>query len=704
MAVLNNIRKRSFVLIMVIALALFAFILADLFRNSGAISEKSGNLIGLVGDEEISREEFARQVEAANQGGRAGSTTQTVNRVWDATVRQLVLENQFEELGIQVGEAQINAMLQQQLAGNPNFSNEAGIFDQNKLREYVSTLKATSPEAYQSWLQYEENVATNAKSQIYFNMIKAGIGATLFEGEQAYQLENSSVDIEYVQLGYDTINDEEVEVTKAEIEAYLKKNVERYKAEATRDIQYVYFEDKPSLDDDNQTKAGVESVLKDKIEYNDVTKLNDTVQSFVDVGDVESFVNEYSDVKYDGRFKFKKDLPRAFADTIYALEEGALFGPYKDNGSWNVSRIVETKQLPDSVRSSHILIAYQGAVRSQAERTKEEAEQLADSLFNIVKANKRKLAELAPQFSDDSSNKDKGGDLDFTAYGRMAPEFNDYIFENKIGDLDLVETVFGYHIINITDQKNLQKALKVATVSRAIESSEKTTSDLFTEATSFEMSAKKDGFTEALGEEYKARPVKGVKSLDENIPGVGAQRNIVQWAFNEETKVGDIKRFDVNGGYVVAQVSAAKEKGTQNADDAALLVTPILKNKKKAELLKKRMSGKSLEEIAKDEGANIKESKSLNLTNPSLSGSGFEPKVAGVAFGLEEGEMSNAIEGTRGVYKVKVVKKTVAPGLDNYQVYAVQQTNKRTTPAVTNNVVNALKKTIEIEDNRAKFY
>ena len=259
MAVLNKIRQQSVVLIIVIAMALFAFVLADVFQNGGMSTQKSQNVIATVNGEEISREDFAIQVDAyqRNMGANA-STAQAVNQVWEFKLRETLLEEQFEELGIQVGEAQVRRMLAMQLGNNPNFTNQAGMFDNMRLQEYVANLKATSPEADQQWVNYENSVAESARENIYYNLIRAGVGATLLEGEQAYRLENDNVDLRFVQVPYSSIPDSEVKISKDEITAYVKKNSKRFKSEKARDIQYIVFAEEASTEDEAEFRGMIE--------------------------------------------------------------------------------------------------------------------------------------------------------------------------------------------------------------------------------------------------------------------------------------------------------------------------------------------------------------------------------------------------------------------------------------------------------------
>lgn len=706
MAVLNKIRQRSVFLIIIIALALFSFVLADLFRNGGAISQKAENAIATINGKDIDRTEFAKKVELASRSfGGGTSSIQAVNYVWNQEVKETVFEEQFEELGIIAGEDQVNLLLEESLATNPTFQNEAGVFDKAKMQEYVANVKATSKEAYQQWLDFEVNVSKGAKEQTYLTMIKAGVGSTLKEGELEYKMENDNVDIKYVQLPFSGIEDAKVEVSDAEIKSYINKHASQYKAEPSRSIHYVLFNEVASVEDENQVKSEIASLLEDKVEFNATTKGTDSVFGFKNIDNAKEFVNQHSALKFDESFKFKKDLPAIVADTLYNLGIGGVYGPYKDGDYIKISKVVAQKQMPDSVQASHILVSWEGlGTAGETKRTKEEAKVLADSILKVTKADKAKFTELAKEFSADNSSKDKGGDLGYFTPGRMVPAFNTYCFENKVGDQGIVETQFGYHVIHIEDQKNEQKAIQVATVSQKIEPSEKTINNIFTETTKFQISAKDKDFEEvAKGSELTVRPVNNIKELDENIPGLGAKRTIVQWAFNEDSKVGDIKRFDIPEGYAVVQLTAKADKGEMSVADASPLVKPILLKEKKAEMLKNKISGSSLDAIAQSQGQTVKVASALNMKTPTISGAGTEPRVVGTAFALEPGKISTPIIGNNGVYVVEVTKKTPASGLDNYMSYA-SQLSKTQAGAVSTKVFEALKEAAEIEDRRSKFY
>lgn len=263
MAVLNKIRQRSVFLIIIIALALFSFVLADVIRNGGLSSGNSQNVIATVNGKDIDRQEFAQQVEnfERNMGGNM-STTQAVNRIWDERLRQVIIEEQIEELGIRAGDGQVTNLVRTQMANNPNFLNEAGMFDENRLREYVANLKASSPQAYEQWVQFTDNLRETAKINNYYTMVGAGIGATEKEGELAYQFQNNNVNLKYVQIPYDKIPHSEAQVSKSEISDYIKSHPEEFKKEASRSIQYVVFDETASNDDKTESQDALKKTSR----------------------------------------------------------------------------------------------------------------------------------------------------------------------------------------------------------------------------------------------------------------------------------------------------------------------------------------------------------------------------------------------------------------------------------------------------------
>lgn len=714
MAVLNKIRQRSLFLILIIALALFSFVLADLFQNSDALMAKSQNVVATINGKDITREDFLQKVEIAQQrAGASATNTQVMNSVWEQEVRQAVMETQYDALGITIEKDQMRDLLKTAMATNPEFVNEAGLFDEDKLNEFIANLKELSPQpgfiggqplTFNDWVNYERQLASNALSQNYFNLVKAGLTGTLAEGALEHKLQGDKVDIKFVQIPYASIADSTVSVSKSDITAYINKNKKQFKVDASRDIRYVEFKEAATVEDENAIKEALNALLNDREEYNEGLKTTETIAGFKTTKDHEDFVNANSDIKFDGRFVFKSDLPSSISDNIFNLNVGEVYGPYKDNGFFKISKLVAVKQIPDSAKVRHILIPFKGSQSATPDvvQTEAEAKATADSLLSVLKTNKSKFGDFVKTFSSDQGSVENGGRYDWHPYNTMVPEFNDFEFEGKVGDLGIVKTVFGFHIIEIEGQSDTKKAVQVATIARKIEPSEATVSKVFRDASNFEINAASGDFQDLANENnYTVRPVNGIKVLDENIPGIGNQRPIVRWAFEEESRVGDVKRFTTSTGYVAVQLVAKHKAGLQSVEEASAIAIPAIRKEKKAKLIRDRVSATNLEDLAAAENTTVRTAMAVTMTSPVLSGAGREPIIVGAAFGLKEGETSSLIDGANGVYMLQVTKYTPAVELDNYQSYA-NQVEARKVAVVTSKLYSALKEAADIEDNRAE--
>ncbi|MEB8346701.1 SurA N-terminal domain-containing protein [Flavobacteriaceae bacterium KMM 6898] len=706
MAVLENIRKRTTILILIIGLALFAFVISGVFSSNGFSDGKVGSSVAEINGEEVSIDEFRQKVEAASRRyGPQASSMQLVNSVWDQEVRNMVLGQQFEELGIDIEQDQIVNYISSNPAysESPQFLNESGVFDQNKFREFIADLKANNPAQYEIWLQEEKAIIQMAKEQTYFNLVRAGVGATLKEGEFDYKLANDKVDLSYVRVPYTSIADSTIEVSKKEIENYISAHKKDFKQEEARDIRFVYFEEKASLEDENAVKEEIVKLLDDTIEYNSTTDANDTIVGFRKSTDLTAFLDRNSDLKYDTIYKAKNDLPAKFADSLINLSIGEIYGPYRDGEFFKFSKMV-SKKPKGSVKASHILISFAGAERANPEvqRTREEAEKEAKELLIEAKKDGVVFAELARDKSDGPSAP-RGGDLGYFQEGVMTEKFNDVAFNNSVGYVGLVETEFGFHIVKVDDKQDIYR---IATLARQIEPSEETSNKLFTDATKFEMETadSKETFAAlAKSNDYAVRPVNKIKAMEENLPGLSAQRPVVQWAFNSDTKVGDIKRFNINNGYAVVQLTATYKEGVMSPEDASVIVLPKIRKDKKAARIMEANKGKSIDALAKDNNVSMATASSLTMLTPTIPGAGREPLVVGRAFALDKGKTSGLIKGETGVFMVTVTNKEEAPKLENYSTYAnnVKAANEA---KVNNSVFTALKDKAEIEDKRSIFY
>jgi peptidyl-prolyl cis-trans isomerase D len=697
MAVLSNIRQRSGLMIAVIAFALFAFIIGDLF-SSGGFSSTSKD-VGSINGKDISFEDFRIKVSNVEKSGQGITSTAAANRVWEQEVSLALLTSEFDKLGLRVGEKHIMEILKvdQNIGKNPMFLNAVGMFDNAKFNEYFKS----NPNQAQYLKDIEKDAELNSKFQMYNTLIKSAVYTTVSEGKLKYEMEADKVSFTYVGGLYSTIKDSDVKVTDAEVLEYMKKNEKRFKADESRELEYVLIEDKASKEDEDEVKRKINTLLSGSVVFNQATGKNDTLAGFKAATNTIDFVNSNSDVAYDSTYIAKKDLPAIDAEQLYNLAPGAVYGPYIFGKYYCISKSMG-KKLGVNAKASHILISYEGTQvpNKKEERTKEEARAKAETIIAQVNANPDSFLMLAFTNSDDSSAQ-QGGDLGYFGPNQMVKPFNDFVFNNSIGKVGLVETAFGFHIIKITDK---QDGIRLATVAQKMEASEATSDKMFAQATKFEIDAADKDFNKvAKGLGLTVSPAVPVKAMDENFGPLGNQRSIVRWAFEGDSKVGAVKRFEVaNVGHVIARVKSIDDSGLVPVTQARSYVESILKNKKKAELIKAKMTGTSLEAIAKATGSTVLQADDVTLENPVLVGGiGSEPKVVGNAFALVANKLSAPIEGNTGVYVVKNIKTVKAPALKEHAAYVAKL--KAQAAGDVNRVLPALKDVAEIKDNRKEF-
>ena len=705
MAVLGKIRQRSIFLILVIGMALFAFVISGVFDGSSSNAGPT-DPIAVVNDEEIDVTFFRQMVEQTERAYNY-STLQSVNLVWNQALRNTIFDQEFEKLGIDAGKDQLEQIISSDEAviNNPNFQNEAGFFDFGIFTDYIAQMRIQEPAAYENWKAQEQSIIGVAKQRIYLDLIKASGGMTESEAKALYHFENDNINIEYVQVPFDIIPDSLVTVTDAEVKQYIKNHEQEYERAASRNLQFISFDEAPTEDDLAAIRLRLEGLKDERIAYNDVSKLTDTIEGFRMTKNIIDFVDRYSEIPFDSVYRPRGEYNNEYADILFGLDVGEVFGPYRDGRFFKISRLLDRKENA-SLRASHILIAFEGATRAPATvtRAKEEARIEANRVLRLARRGNDNFEELAREYSD-GPTKNRGGDLGFFQEGQMATEFFNFVDKNRVGRIGLVETEFGFHIIRVTDKDDLALIADVANEAIA---SDQTANEVFRSATKFEMESNdlNDFIAVAEKNNYEVRPIKQVTELEENMPGLFNQRQIVRWAFDDDTKVGDIKRFSLTagGGYAVVQLTAANQKGLATVDEVGFQVRRKIIQDKKAALIKKQFQDiDSLETLAENEDLTLETASAINQKNPTLVGAGNEPYVVGAAFVMEEGAVSELIQGELGLYKVKLLKKNIAETLDDYQQYSKEYLRDASF-TLLENVFLALESYADIDDNRSLYY
>ena len=703
MAVLGSLRRNSFVLIAVIGMALFAFVIAGVFDGNSFQSQEP---IGKINGEKLSLDDFRNKVDVFKKSYNFGDL-QSINSAWDQTVRTQLFNQRIKELGINSGKDHLEFFISNNpnFAENPRFLNDAGLFDIELFTAFISELKDFDPQGYNQWSLQESEFKNQINTDTYLNLVFSGLNSNIFEAEREFLKSNELIDISFVKIPYESIDDSLVPISNSEVSKYIKNNPSDFEQEESRDIHYVLFDEKPSKRDERELRSRLSELLIEKEEFNQVSKLNEVIPSFLTTNDINLYLDENSDIPFDTIYRPKGFFPSSQGELIFNLNKNKTYGPYVDGEYFKVTKLLDKKN-DGNARASHILISYSGAEGStpQINRTKDQARKEAIRILGLVRLNSNNFSTLALENSDGPS-KTNGGDLGFFQEGMMTKSFNDFVFKNRVGRVGLVETEFGFHVIKITAKEDL---VKVATLALRNIPSDKTSDSIFNITSKFEIELSSSGNITDVAEKNKIefKTQNNINRLDHDLPGLPNQRRLVQWLFNDDTSINDYQRFDVsNGGYVIAQLIDKKDEGLQSNELALLNVLPILKNEKKAEIIiNNNKSISSLEELAKSNNTEIFNVDAINKNSPVVSQAGYEPGLIGKSFSLELNQVSDLFVGETGVYMVRLDKKNNSSSEPNSFIPFQKQITSKYRSNLDFAVLESLKESADIDDNRSAYY
>lgn len=665
MAILGQIRNRPWLLMGIIAVAMLAFVV-----NPDSLEKLFGakpGVYGKVNGDEISKEDFDDQLfilqQQAQQQGQP--TTGLEEQAWQMLVQSKLIQQQFDKMGFTLTEDMFWNQLQYDpmFAENKENFDAKGNFKVQEIKKQVEEVQKTgNVEMYNNWLKTRKSIEYRMMARQLFANISTGITVSKKEAEEMIKQRDQVADIDFVKVDYMTYAQKNpVKVTTQDLADYIKKHPVMYKRDASRNIGLVHFPAAPSAADD----AAVQSEINKLFSVG--SEMSDGKESFQNTTNDSMFVSLNSDLPFNPQYFSAEQLPVSIKDKVATAALGTTFGPYKEQNFYVVSKLLD-KKASDSSLSKHILIAYKGSERSTASRTKEEAKKIADDLYAEIKGNPAKFAE-GLKLSDEPNAAERGGSVGWTTPATpFAPEYLSFLANNAKGSTGLVETAFGYHIINIEDKKAGAMSYKVANLVKAVKPSDKTENEINTKATKFIQQIQGKSFNDfsniAKKNNYQFSNPKEVGRFQGQLPGLGTDKDeeIIAWAFNKRRNKGDTEIFTVEGtgDRVVAFVNGVQDAGTADPEAVREQVEPIIKNK----LLAKQIADKitaakatSLDQIAKLFGT-AKQSAQVNLLSPQIAGA-MEPKVAGASFGVAKGKVSNPVEGQTGVYVVLKKSQTI---------------------------------------------
>ena len=704
MAAIEKIRRHSGLLIAIIGLALLAFVLQDLFQSQGRNREYN---IAVVDGEKIPYQDFETQKEK-NMENRRGSgnltsaeTYSIYNSTLDEMVKKHIMTKEYEAVGINVSS---DELYDQFMGETPHewvvqsFRNADGSFNREMMEYYLQNLNSFSADARVQWMDFERAVKENCLEKKFNNLVKASYFVPTKLADKYYQNKNVKASADVIALRYNNIPDSTVVVTDKDNKAFYEENKYRYETDERRDIEYVVFEIKPSLEDRQEALKNVQNLKAD----------------FVATDNPINFVNANSDMRYDSTWMGRKDVSQQIEHAIFDSGNGVgyVFGPYEDEDAFNLVRIVDLQERSDSLRASHILISYAGARNSQDTISKEEAESKAKGLLEELKRNPKNeglFAELAGLYSSDPGSKEKGGDLDWFTDGVMVTPFNEFVMNNPVGTMDIVETDFGYHIIKVTGKTTPQPKARLAFLKHEITSSTKTYQSIFAEANKFVTENKNyDQFNAAIEEQgLTKRTMPRMNAATYQIAGIDNPREIVRWAFKNDTKIGDISSiFDMDNMFVVAALTNIVPEGYAPLSVVADQAKYQILNKKKGEIAVDKMKayGNDENRMINELGAESTSVSDISIDSRVLGNFGVEADVIGTILGMKEGEQVGPMAGNSSAFIVKNVKIVKPETPSDYSDILREKTSQFNNKVLNGSIYNALKNNAKIEDNRAKFY
>ena len=683
---LESIRNRSGLLMVVIGVALVAFIMMDLMSSQkGGVSADLA--VGEVHGEEIDVQEFEarvqRQFDVQKQNNPSIELAQVRNSVWTLLTRELVFQKEYDASGIAVCNEELFDMIQ---GPDPyptikeSFTNpETGTFDRARLLQYLKEDMDNDPtgQARAQWVQFEDALYKERLNRKYSNAIAKGLNFSNYEAAQSYQAQSEVRNVSYVAISYRSIADSLVPLTDKELYDYINTNSENYQQDASRTLEYVVFSVNPSKEDDAAALDWAKDIKED----------------FAGAEDNEAFIRRYSDGTNNRMIYADKETLDVSTLPLFDLAEGTVIGPFKEGrNNYRLAKLVDVQNRPDSVQARHILL------------TDANAQNTADSLKNLIEQG-ASFSKLAESFSQDPGSASSGGDLGWFPEGRMVAEFNDACFSGKRGKLQVVASQFGIHLIEVTKRSKSVKKVKIAFVDRNVVPSNETYQEIFTQAGKFaaENSNSEQFDQSAMENNLSKRIADNLLESSQTISGLDNPREMIRWAYEAQVgQVSDVMEF--GNKFVVATLTQVKEEGMQELEEVRASVEVIVRNEKRAEMLINQLSGVTdLNTLSGDYAVEVKTVEGMTFNNNNVAGLGEDAAFVGAAFAVPEGAVTAAFAGLNAVYVVRVDQVITAPAItDNSSFSQVSKINLQN--RANNEAYQALEELAEIQDNRAKFY
>lgn len=700
MALLGKIRSKGVLLMVVVGVALFAFIIGDAFTHGGSFFNKSQETVAEILGENININDYSASIDQMVEvykieTGQSDLSEEIVEQlrtsVWESLLNEKILYAEAEKLGLSVGAEELSDYL---IGNNTHpiimqrrsFANENGQFDRQALVQFLNSLDQQPANeqmaqeikrAKSYWLFWERNVKMAVLQEKYNALIGKTVTANSLDAKLNFEASKYNMDVNYVVQPYFTIPDADIKVENNEIKDRYNKQKEQYKQEAYRSLAYVVFNIKPSEDDYKEAKEWMDKLAPE----------------FIATNDVAAVVNSNSDVMYDGRNYSAATVPARLKDFAFGSATGAIYGPMFENDTYTMARVMETGiNQADSAKVRHIFLVDSAQVK-------------VDSIVNAIKGGAN-FGELAAKYSAVPQTAANGGEIGWlTVNDRgVEKEIIDNAFGKAVNEVFTIKNAQGVQIMQVMERTPARPKVKLAILERKVIASSRTYSTIFNQAKQFAAELKGDNFEKKAEEKsLVVRFANETQATAARIADIPQSRQIIRWAFqNSKNEVSDV--FDCGTQYVVAMNKAVGDKGYAPITKVQEQIRAEIIRDKKADILIKKMAGKSsLDALASELQSDVKTAEAVNFSSFQFGGAGFEPALIGRATTLELNKLSTPVKGNSGVYVLQVTNK-VDNGMTFDPVMSKMQLNARTSYTLPYSVLQNLRNNADIVDNRIKFF
>ena len=697
MAVLEKIRvKLGIFITVVIALALLSFIIDPSTLQSVSATMSSKYDVGEINGKTVSYNEFQKDVEyytSINEmmtGTTASTEQQQVairNQAWQELINKFLFLKNAKAAGISVSESEMLAlttgdMVSPMIAQNPAFMDESGNFSKERLVQFVQQAGSDQSGSLKSYWNYLQNT-------IYTQQYYAKYGSLFTQSDFTNPLmlanevedNNNTTDVEFVMVPYGFATDSTIVVSDSEIKAYYDSHKKFYKQPASRDIEYVVIEVKPSDEDIAATNKMV----------------TDVYDEFATADNMKNFLLKNSDRQLSTYYYKRGELNTIspeINDFVFNDGKGAS-KVFTKNNTFYVARVLDTKMIPDSVYVRHILL--QG-----------DQESLADSLVDVLKRGKESFSNLAALYSaDQNTATPERGDIGWMTQTYMIPGFES-VMTAKLNTIFTLDTQYGKHIVEVTDRTEPIEKKQVAILERETLASKETFNDYYAKANA--VAAKSEGkyenFKKAVEEEgLYAHPMNRMLESSDRLGAIDDTKEVTRWVFEQKKpgKVSNIITVNNNYFFVVALTGIHKE-GYASVSEVSSSIKSILYAEKRGEKVASEVAEKikglgSMEAIASALETSV--STKEGITFASMTSQGLDPKFIGAVSVAEPGKISAPLAGNIGVYVYKVTAHDTGAFFteDDAKARDAQMSQYSLQMLLPVMIQDA-----DVTDNRARFY